>query len=61
MSDSNRKTFFDQWLTQYCDRLHQVCHETMQLLHSEMSGPSLSSPTMNQAKPGATGGSALSN
>jgi hypothetical protein len=59
MSNDSRKTFFDQWLTQYCDRLHEVCHETMQLLHSEMSGPSLSSPAMNQPQPGATGDRAV--
>ena len=38
MSEENRKAFFDSWLTDYSDRLQQVCqgvHEKMQTLYSD--------------------------
>lgn len=51
MSNNDCKTFFDQWLTQYVDRLDQVCHgvrETMRLQYAEVSA-SLSSPELAPA------------
>ncbi|PYP90572.1 MAG: hypothetical protein DMG65_11330 [Candidatus Angelobacter sp. Gp1-AA117] len=38
MSEENRKTFFENWLGEYSDRLQQVCQgvqEKMQTLYSD--------------------------
>jgi hypothetical protein len=62
MNEENRKTFFDRWLTEYSDRLQQVClgiRESMQLLHTDMAAPAFSNSTPKSAEPARPGNARL--
>jgi len=59
MSEENRKTFFENWLGEYSDRLQQVCQgvqEKMQTLYSDTtqiakSAIKSSEPTVPSTRP----------
>jgi len=52
MSEENRKTFFDSWLTEYSGRLQQVC-QGIETLYSETA--SFSKPAIKSSEPAVPG------